>query len=81
MDITRDTPWITKEGKRVPIRNMTDTHLLATIRVLRNLSPIGTTFRTDDVRRREWVNVMANEAYARGLTIDPVNLEELISHE
>jgi hypothetical protein len=59
---------------------MTDSHLLNTIRVLRGKSPIGTTFKCDDVLRREWLNVMANEAYARGLKIDDVDEKDPV-HE
>ena len=50
------------------MRDMDDRHLLNTIRVFRNKSPIGTVVTCDAVRRREWLNVMANEAYARGLS-------------
>lgn len=71
--ITSETEWRTKDGQRVRIRDMTDSHLLNTINVLRGKSRKGTTFKTDDVRRREWLNVMANEAYKRGLTLDEVD--------
>lgn len=74
--ITRDSIWTARNGQRIAIRDMTDSHLLNAIRVLRNMSPIGTTFKTTDVRRRMWVNAMANEAYARGLWLD-----ELIEKE
>ena len=62
------------------MRDMDDRHLLNTIRVFRNKSPIGTVVTCDAVRRREWLNVMANEAYARGLSIDPVDDKDPI-HE
>lgn len=68
--LTRDSVWTTRDGKRVAIRDMGDQHLLNTIRVLRAMSPVGTKFRTTPERRRQWVNAMANEAYARGLALD-----------
>lgn len=69
-EITRETVWRTKDGMRIAIMDMANSHLLNTIRVLRNMSPIGTTFKTTDERRRRWVNAMANEAYLRGLSLD-----------
>ena len=66
----RDPIWVTRDGLRVPVSQMDDRHLLNTIRVLRGHSPIGTTFRCDDVTRRDWINVMANEAYKRGLLLE-----------
>lgn len=69
-EITRDTAWRTRDGRLVAIRDMTDQHLLNTIRVLRRRSPIGTAFKTSGVRRRRWINAMANEAYERGLSLD-----------
>lgn len=71
--ITRDSEWVTRDKKRVPICKMDDSHLLNTIRVLRGKSPVGTTWSGDSVRRREWLNAMANEAYARGLQIEEVD--------
>lgn len=67
---TSDSIWTTSDGMRVAIRDMSNSHLLNTIRVLRGKSPVGTKFHTDDVRRRQWINAMANEAYARGLTLE-----------
>ena len=78
--LTRDSIWTTKDKQRVPICCMTDSHLLNTINVLRGKSPIGTKFICDDVRRREWLNVMTNEAYARGLTIEEVDEKDPV-HE
>lgn len=72
-EITRDSIWRTQTGVRVRIADMADSHLLNTIRVLRGKSPRGTTFRTDDVRRRDWINAMANEAYSRGLALDDLD--------
>lgn len=51
-----------------------------TIRVLRNMSPIGTTFKTAPETRRRWINAMANEAYERGLQIDELTEKEPV-HE
>lgn len=69
-EVTRESQWRTMTGEHVRIFAMSDQHLLNAIRVLRNRSPIGTRVVMDDVRRREWSNAMASEAYARGLTID-----------
>ncbi len=30
-------------------------------------------------RRLEWLNAMANEAYGRGLTIDPLSDDEMLA--
>lgn len=70
---SRDSIWKTKEGQLVRIREMTDHHLLCTIRVLRGKSPHGTRFICGVVVRREWLNAMANEAYSRGLSLDEVD--------
>lgn len=71
--LTADSIWVTRDKQRISVRQMTDSHLLNTIRVLRGKSPIGTRFITDPVRRRAWLNVMANEVYARGLTLEEVD--------
>lgn len=69
--VTRDSLWRTKEGRILAIKDMGDQHLLNTIRCLREMSPIGTKIRIHShARRRQWVNAMANEAYARGLKPD-----------
>ena len=78
--ISRDSVWTTKDLKRIPIYRMTDDHLLNTIRVLRGKSPLGTTWSGDAVRRRDWLNAMANEAYARGLSIEEVDKKDPV-HE
>jgi hypothetical protein len=75
-EITRESIWTTKAGRRVKIADMDDRHLLNTIRVLRGMSPIGTRFTTTEVRRRQWVNAMANEAYDRELELDELTEEE-----
>lgn len=75
--ITRETQWRTQIGTRIRICDMTDSHLLRTIRVLRSMSPIGTKFNTTPERRRAWLNAMANEAYERGLHIDEITEQEL----
>lgn len=68
------------DGHLIAIKDMEDRHLLNAVRVLRNMSPIGTKFKTSDVSRRAWVNAMANEAYARGLQLDPLTEGEPV-HE
>ena len=76
----RDSIWTTSSKKRLPISAMDDHHLLATIHVLRGKSPIGTVWNGDLIRRRGWLNAMANEAYSRGLTIPEVDEKDPI-HE
>jgi hypothetical protein len=78
--ITRDSVWITKEKRHIPIREMDDHHLLNTIRVLRGKSPIGTRLVIDAVHRCEWLNAMANEAYSRGLSVEEVDEKDPV-HE
>lgn len=80
--LNSDSIWTCKDGRRIPIGQMGNDHLLRTIRVLRGKSPIGTKFKTSPERRRKWLNAMANEAYERGLQIDPLTEEEQAdSHE
>lgn len=79
-ELTPDRIWTTREGKKIPVSQMSDSHLLNTIRMLRGMSPIGTVFRTTPERRRDWINCLANEAYARGLELDPLKEGELV-HE
>lgn len=74
--IDRESLWKTKDERRVAIKDMDDHHLLATIRVLRNMSPVKTRVKMDAVRRMQWSNAMANEAYARGLRIDETTDKE-----
>lgn len=78
--ITRDSVWVTKDRQHVPISEMTNSHLLNTIRVLRGKSPSGTTWSGDAVHRRGWLNAMANEAYSRGLSIEEVDEKDPV-HE
>lgn len=75
-EITRETEWLTQDKRRIRICDMGNRHLLNTIRVLRNMSPIGTKFAGTDVRRRQWLNAMATEAYLRHLKIDELTPEE-----
>lgn len=71
--ITRDTLWRTAGGRVLAIKDMEDGHILNIIRCLRDMSPQGTQVCAGDLaRRREWLNVLANEAYARGLQLDPL---------
>jgi hypothetical protein len=65
--------WVTREKRRIPVREMGDNHLLHTITMLRGKSPIGTRFICEDVVRRRWLNILANEAYDRGLAIDALD--------
>jgi hypothetical protein len=70
VEITRDSLWRTATGELVAVKDMTDSHLLNLVRVFRNMSPIGTTLKALRADRMRWVNALANEAYARGLTLD-----------
>lgn len=79
--MTRDSTWYTVYGEAVAIKNMSDDHLRNTIRVLRDISPVGIRFTTlDPVLRRDYLNVMANECYARGLGLDELTTSEPV-HE
>ena len=78
--LSSDSYWTTRERRRVRVCDMDDPHLLNTIRVLRGKSPHGTKWNGDSVRRREWLNVMANEAYSRGLSIEEVDEKDPV-HE
>jgi hypothetical protein len=80
-EVTRESWWRTADGRRVQVKNLENAHLLNIIRCLRDMSPLGTKVApTDPVRRREWVNVLANEAYSRGLRLDELTEGEPI-HE
>lgn len=68
--IDRNTVWVTKDGQKVSIKNMTDIHLLRTIRVLLGESPIETTFRATAERRKQFIQVMCNEAHRRRLSLE-----------
>lgn len=70
--ITRNSIWRTQAGKLVTVKDMDDQHVLNLIRCFRNMSPVGTRILGPPAKRREWVNVLANEAYARGLQLDPL---------
>ena len=75
--ITRDTLWRTMDGRIVAVRDMDDQHILNIIRCLRNMSPQGTRVNAGPPsKRREWLNVLANEAYSRGLSLDPLTENE-----
>lgn len=79
--VTRDSIWVTADGRRTPVYGLEDSHLLNIIRCFRDKSPHGTkVFPVDPIRRREWLNVLANEAYARGLTIEEVDEKDPV-HE
>ena len=68
--LSRESPWRCKDGAVVFVKDMTDGHLLNTIRVLQGKSPHGTTYKTTEERRKEWTQVMCNEAYRRGLSVE-----------
>lgn len=80
-EITRDSIWRTATGRRIAIKDLEDSHLLAIIRCFRGMSPEGTKVNpTYPPRRMEMVNVLANEAYSRGLKLDDVTETEPV-HE
>lgn len=68
-ELSRESIWRCMDGRRVAIKDMTDSHLLNTIRVLDDRSPVGTVYKCTPERRRQYLNVMANEAYRRGLEL------------
>jgi hypothetical protein len=72
--ISRETIWKCKDGTKLPIKDMEDSHLLNTIRCLMGKSPHKTEIRVGEVRRRELLSVMCNEAYRRRLQLlDPID--------
>lgn len=79
--LTRDSLWTTARGERIPVHALKDSHLLNIIRCFRGKSPKGTQVAPrNPVRRREWLNLLANEAYSRGLTLEEVD-EKDPTHE
>jgi hypothetical protein len=78
--LNRNSSWTTRDGLRIAIKDMADSHLLNAIRVLRRKSPIGTTLRAKPSHRRKWLNALANEAYFRRLHLDDLSDDEPI-HE
>ncbi len=66
------TVWVTQERERVPVVEMTDKHLLCTIRMLRGRSPHGTTWHARPATKQKWLDVLTEEAYRRGLFPTPV---------
>lgn len=80
-EITRESIWTTATGKRIAVKDLEDSHLLNIIRCFRAMSPHGTKVApTNKARRRAWVNALANEAYARGLSLDELTEKEPV-HE
>jgi hypothetical protein len=77
---TRHSKWLTMDKKKIAVKDMTDSHLLNTIRVLRGHSLKHTLWCGPVEMRRHWLNVMANEAYRRKLEIDPLTEQEF-EHE
>jgi hypothetical protein len=79
--LSRESYWTTREGIRIHIYDLEDSHLLNIIRCLRGKSPEGTTMMTwDPIRKRDWLNVLANEVYRRGLTIEELDEKDPV-HE
>lgn len=64
---TRDSRWTTKDKRQVPVREMDNKHLINTIRMLCGASPHGTVWTGE--RSGEWLAVMAEEAFRRGLVV------------
>lgn len=81
IEITRESKWRTQTGEIIRICDMADSHLLNAIRCLRLISPKGTKVSmSSSQQRRRYLNAMANEAYARGLELDPLTENEPV-HE
>jgi len=79
--LTSDLIWRTAQGKRIAVRDLENDHLLNIIKCFRNKSPHGTqVWPSDSVRRREWLNLLANEAYSRGLSLEEVDEKDPV-HE
>ncbi len=80
-EVTRDSIWRTKDGQLVAVKDMKDSHLFNLIRCFRGMSPLGTRVVTKtEARRHDWLNALANEAYARGLQLDDLTETEPV-HE
>lgn len=76
-EVTRESIWRTMDGQRIAVKDLADSHLLNIIRCFRNLSPHGTRVMPNaPTRRRQWLNMLANEAYARGLKLDDLTEDE-----
>jgi len=71
-DVPEYTVWRTKDGRLVPLVEMTADHLRRAIQVLRGKSPLGTTFRTSADRRVAWVQAMVDELQRRGEPVPAV---------
>ena len=41
-EITRESIWRTQTGKRIAVKDLSDSHLLNIIRCFREMSPLGT---------------------------------------
>lgn len=73
VEITRESIWRCADGHLVAVKDMTDSHLLNIIRCFRQMSPHGTQVAPRrGPGRHKWLNALANEAYARGLELDPL---------
>ncbi len=68
-EISRESLWTCKDKTQMPIKAMTSSHLLNTIRVLLKKSPKGTKYHTDGITRKHLIQVMCNELYRRGETL------------
>lgn len=60
--------WVSRDGSRKHVREMSNQHLQNTIRVLLGNSPLGTKASTSVIQRKlEWLEVLREELAFRGL--------------
>jgi hypothetical protein len=63
--LSGETIWTTRDKQRIPVREMKTSHIENCIAVLKGESPIGTTYRCDDITRRNWIEIFNIELEKR----------------
>lgn len=64
--LSGDVIWTTRARERIAIKDMATSHLYHCVRMLEGNSPHGTTYRCDDLTRRNWIEIMNIELEKRG---------------